>query len=590
MVSLEDITSHATQQHNGKTIESRSRRFEARFQISEEAESYPMNVVKCENHTFLLLLSSANGQYHSWLHAVSNGGSRRRELKVLMSVAKTGSEHEIFSSLGRVFSCDESDAAGKHSGEMLWFSVYELSIEQELCRKVRLADFTVSCYIVEDTEDKTFNQEMINVVKLMDAMDVGNFARVAWLLQDPQTELEFYKSEGQTPLHVAADGGLDELARVLVDCPHVQVNRMMHFTNTRSTALFTACEKGHSVVVSHLLGHAQIDVNKSRVPDGATPLVIAYQNGHFDVVGLLLTHSDIDVNQSRPTDGATLLLLASHEGCAETVQLLLKSPKIDVNGATPLLIACQNRHLDVVRLLLTHSDIDVNQSRPADGATPLFLASQEGCAETVQLLLESPKIDVNVMSKSVGSSLDKKGSTPLLAACQNGHAQVVALLLARDDTDVNKVKDYTLSSPVYMASKNGHLEVVRLLLISPKTDATRRNKYGRNAFDIAKEKGHSEILKLLKSRRGKAKVTFPADPVIVIEGETIHEEGATSADSLSITVAESVAVRSGQAWCCGRARNIFGQNSCKIMLILISFAFLAFAFHAWMPREIWHYP
>ncbi len=65
-----------------------------------------------------------------------------------------------------------------------------------------------------------------------------------------------------------------------------------------------------------------------------TALLIASTNGHFEVVRLLLAHQDVEVNQTS-TDGATALILASGNGHVEVVKLLLSHQNVrGVEGLT----------------------------------------------------------------------------------------------------------------------------------------------------------------------------------------------------------------------------------------------------------------
>ena len=57
------------------------------------------------------------------------------------------------------------------------------------------------------------------------------------------------------------------------------------------------------------------------------------------------------------------------------------------HGGTPLWIASEKGHLEIVRLLI-ESGGSVNQPHKT-GATPLHVASQEGHLEIVKLLIES---------------------------------------------------------------------------------------------------------------------------------------------------------------------------------------------------------
>jgi len=106
----------------------------------------------------------------------------------------------------------------------------------------------------------------------------------------------------------------------------------------------------------------------------------------------------------------------------------------------------------------------VEKSR-TDGATPLFMASQEGHADVVKLLLAAG----SDISKGISS-----GVTPLMVASEGGHVDIVQVFLdAKADLSLTinvNGKDYTALS---LAKSHGHDDVVALL-----------KKYGAFDFDF----------------------------------------------------------------------------------------------------------
>ncbi|KAF8463355.1 ankyrin repeat-containing domain protein, partial [Kalaharituber pfeilii] len=79
-------------------------------------------------------------------------------------------------------------------------------------------------------------------------------------------------------------------------------------------------------------------------------------------------------------------------------------------GKTPLHYAAEvHNNESTVRLLLDHSDIDINLA-DKDGKTPLHCAVERRSKSTVRLLLDHSDIDINLA--------DKDGKTPLHYAAE----------------------------------------------------------------------------------------------------------------------------------------------------------------------------
>jgi ankyrin repeat protein len=159
--------------------------------------------------------------------------------------------------------------------------------------------------------------------------------------------------------------------------------------------------------------------------------------------------------------------------------------KANVDGNTPLLIACLKGHIQAVRLLV-EAGADKDKSL-TDGSTPLYTACQNGHIEVVRLLVEAGADKEQPLTN---------GCTPLYTACFNGHIQVVQLLV---EAGANKEQPLTNGfTPLYTACFNGHIQAVRLLVEA----GADKDKAGTNGFTPLHAaclllNGHIEVVRLL---------------------------------------------------------------------------------------------
>jgi ankyrin repeat protein len=90
--------------------------------------------------------------------------------------------------------------------------------------------------------------------------------------------------------------------------------------------------------------------------------------------------------------------------------------KAQNDGCTPLHMASQQGHVDVVRVLLEQG-ADINKAKN-NGCTPLFMASQDGHVDVVRVLLEQ--------GADITKTWDNK--TPLQIAREENHPEIIHLL------------------------------------------------------------------------------------------------------------------------------------------------------------------
>ena len=212
-------------------------------------------------------------------------------------------------------------------------------------------------------------------------------------------------------------------------------------------------------------------------------LLIATRHNHPEIVELLLSRPETDVNLQDKA-GWTALMKASFEGYTEIVKSLLSKPESSAGQRLDINIQSEN------------------------GRTALMRASWEGYIEIVKLLISRPELDVNLQNEA--------GCTALMGASWFGYTKIVKLLLSRSESiytsmsetltrsasprlDVN-LQDRDGDSALIRASYCGYAEIVELLLSRPEIDVNLQNRYGNSALIEASRQGCTKVVKLLLSR------------------------------------------------------------------------------------------
>ena len=160
-----------------------------------------------------------------------------------------------------------------------------------------------------------------------------------------------------------------------------------------------------------------------------------------------------------------LMLEACQKGQIKVVQLLLEryynseESGLDIKdclGRTTLMIACENGHKGVVKLLLEHSDIIELNTSDIFGWTAFIYACTNGHTDVVKLLLDTIEMNIDLNARS------NEGSTAIMLACRHGHKDVVQLLLNHSDIDLY-VKDNSGRTALMIARRWKRKDIVYLL-------------------------------------------------------------------------------------------------------------------------------
>ena len=163
-----------------------------------------------------------------------------------------------------------------------------------------------------------------------------------------------------------------------------------------------------------------------------TPLLIACRKSLHDIAAVLLNHSPKLVFISEVRNKLSPLHVACSRGDVKMVELILEAIKWFINsaefdaenevnldfrdelGRTPLYNACYYGFFDVVKLLVefqrensTQVSFNINAAVKVSQRTPLHAAVRKGCLDIVQLLLTIKDIDINVEGRPSGRTQSK---------------------------------------------------------------------------------------------------------------------------------------------------------------------------------------
>jgi ankyrin repeat protein len=148
---------------------------------------------------------------------------------------------------------------------------------------------------------------------------------------------------GWTPLHQAAEEGLDEIVEILLR-RGAEINAQ---DQNGETPLVRACYLGHERVVELLLA---AKANVTNVGIGLIYTII--QKGHFNIMDMLLA-AGVDVNvRTGGNNTALLLCVATVKGIEKLLAAGADLSATNLEGFTALLTASKDGHEDIVSLLL----------------------------------------------------------------------------------------------------------------------------------------------------------------------------------------------------------------------------------------------
>lgn len=198
-----------------------------------------------------------------------------------------------------------------------------------------------------------------DLVKLAACGDENGVKAVLDAAQDPKAAVNAVNFFDDTALMQASGNGHDNVVKTLLERGAYRDRQNVE----GYTALIIASAQGHAGIVGGLLeAGANAGIRNER---GISALMAASLNGHAQVIGVFLDRKACDGE-----DMGVSLILALEMGNRAAAWRLAGAPGIDVNfrnrhGETPLILAVQGGHEDIVGMLLEKgADVNAYARRP----------------------------------------------------------------------------------------------------------------------------------------------------------------------------------------------------------------------------------
>nr|GEZ02733.1 ankyrin repeat-containing protein At5g02620-like [Tanacetum cinerariifolium] len=180
-------------------------------------------------------------------------------------------------------------------------------------------------------------------------------------------------------------------------------------------------------------------------------------------------------------------IIAAMEILSSTNEQELKEllSKTNQSGETPLYVAVEYGHVDLVREMMKYYDSESAAIKAKNGFDAFHIAAKQGDLEVLKVLMEA--------QSELSMTCDQTNTTALHTAAEQGHIEVVKFLLEKNSSTATIAKS-NLKTALHSCARKGHLEVMKALLEKVPEIATRADKKGQTALHMASKGQNVDIV------------------------------------------------------------------------------------------------
>ena len=300
-----------------------------------------------------------------------------------------------------------------------------------------------------------------------------------------------WKDNNSPPLHQVARSGDLDIMQYLVNEIGCDINAL---DSEAYTPLYRAIEYGNLPIVQYLFSHRQCNRETRSNNCGMCPLHHAIGFGYLEIIKSAVVDkvpgSMIEaLVRSFGIEKYLTWRLEEDQPCFITNDTVVR----DIIAAMyPLHKAVELGCVDVTKYLVSIEVFDVNSKNcHSNDNTPLHVACDKGHLEIVKLLTDCPQFNCEAEN---GWHL-----RPLHKACNHGNVDIVQHLVVEKGCDVT-AKDYYSNTPLHYACKEGHFEIVKTLTDHPRCNIDAMNTDHLRPLHVAYQSEHVNIVRHLVNK------------------------------------------------------------------------------------------